>query len=123
MRGSYTYLDAIEVASNGSDKDEVRRPRHTLSLNGNYAWDRSQLNMTLLYTGRQSDDFFPPFLPYQARVNLDAYTLLHVAASHKLSDQLQLSLGLDNLLAENYEEVYGFQAPGRSARLGLRYAF
>ena len=123
LRGSYTYLDAIEVASNGSDKDEVRRPRHTLSLNGNYAWDRSQLNMTLLYTGRQSDDFFPPFPPYQARVNLDAYTLLHVAASHKLSDQLQLSLGLDNLLAENYEEVYGFQAPGRSARLGLRYAF
>lgn len=123
LRGSYTYLDAVEVASNGSDKEEVRRPRHTVSLNGNYAWDRSQLNMTLLYTGRQSDDFFPPFPPYQARVDLDAYTLLNVAASHQLSDQLQLSLGLDNLLAANYEEVYGFRAPGRSARLGLRYAF
>ena len=119
LRGSYSYLDAKEDTQSPDPQDEIRRPRHHFAINGNYAWQRSNLNVAVIHTGAQLDDFFPPEPPYQVRVNLKGYTLLNIAASHDFNSQFQLNFRLDNALAEDYEEVFGFRAPGRAARLGL----
>ena len=55
-------------------------------------------------------------------VRLSDYTLLNINANYSASDKLDIYLRLDNLLDENYEEVYGYQTLGFGASLGLRYA-
>ena len=119
LRGSYTYLDAVEDANGPDPQDEIRRPRHHFAVNGNYAWQHSNLNVAVIHTGSQLDNFFPPVPPFQVRVNLKRYTLVNIALNHDVSDQIQLRLRLDNALAADYEEVFGFRAPGRAASAGI----
>ncbi len=122
IRGSYTYLDAIEDANGPDPQDEIRRPRHHFAVNGNYAWQHSNLNVAVIHTGSQLDNFFPPVPPFQIRVNLKRYTLVNIAFNHHVSDQIQLRLRLDNALAADYEEVFGFRAPGRAASAGIHFS-
>jgi vitamin B12 transporter len=75
------------------------------------------------YNGEQDDFYFPPVPPYQERVELDDFTLVTVAASFQLRKNLQLFARLENALDEDYEEVIGYVAPGRSAYAGIRYRF
>ncbi len=119
LRGSYTYLDAVEDANGPDPQDEIRRPRHHFAVNGNYAWQHSNLNVAVIHTGSQLDNFFPPVPPFQVRVNLKRYTLVNIALNHDVSDQIQLRLRLDNALAADYEEVFGFRAPGRAASASI----
>jgi|FLOH01.1.fsa_nt_gi vitamin B12 transporter len=121
LRGSYTYLDAVEDANGPDPQDEIRRPRHHFAVNGNYAWQHSNLNVAVIHTGSQLDNFFPPAPPFQIRVNLKRYTLVNIALNHDVSDQIQLRLRLDNALAADYEEVFGFRAPGRAASAGIHF--
>ena len=122
LRGSYTYLDAVEDANGPDPQDEIRRPRHHFAVNGNYAWQHSNLNVAVIHTGSQLDNFFPPVPPFQIRVNLRRYTLVNIALNHDVSDQIQLRLRLDNALAADYEEVFGFRAPGRAASAGIHFS-
>lgn len=117
---AYTYLDSTEETA-GIQIDEIRRPRHMGALNLNYNWNqKANLNLAVQYNGRQSDNFYPPYPPYQERVSLDAFTLVNVAFSYELSDQVSITARIENLLDKDYEEVYGFQTPGRSTYAGVR---
>ena len=59
--------------------------------------------------------------PFQERVELDDFTLVTLTGSYQISDRLRLFGRVENALDEDYEEVYGYVAPGRSAYLGLSY--
>ena len=62
MNASYTYTDSVESDGAGGYIDEVRRARHTGSLN--LAWqvmDSLQINTNAQYNGSQTDVFFPPW--------------------------------------------------------------
>ena len=48
------------------------------------------------------------------RVDIDAYTVVDLAASWKLTRSLELTGRISNLLDEEYEEVLGFVRPGRA---------
>jgi len=99
----------------------VRRARHTGSLN--LAWqamDNLQINTNAQYNGSQTDVFFPPWPTPSQTVTLADYTLLNINANYSASEKLDLYLRLDNLLDEDYEEVFGYQTLGFGASLGLR---
>ena len=121
LHGSYSYIDSTSEDATGRDTDEVRRPRNTAALAANYHFGKANLNLSAVYNGSQLDDFFPPFPTPQARVNLDSFTLLNFAGSYQLSDQLVLTMRLENLLDEDYEEVFGYASPGFAAYGGIRY--
>ncbi len=123
MDFNYTYLDAEEGTLPGVMVQEVRRPQHTVSLNGRYYWSAASISASVVHTGKQQDDYFPPVPPYQERVNLSGYTLVNMALSYQLTPQLKLTARAQNLTDESYEEVFGFRAPGRSLHAGLRYSF
>jgi vitamin B12 transporter len=117
---SYTYLDAEE---NG--REEIRRPPHTASLN--LAWrareDRGGLVLTVRYNGETFDsDFTDPF-DFDKRVELPGYTLVNLGADWKVTASTQLYARLENLLDEDYEEVFTFRAPGIAAYAGARFTF
>ncbi len=120
MNASYTYLDATQDNPAGGDLREVRRPKHAGAVGGNVQWGKTNINLQVIYTGKQEDDFFPPFPPFQERVELDAYTLVNLTGTYRISDKFELSMQLENAFDENYEEVFGFSSPGLVAYGGMR---
>jgi vitamin B12 transporter len=119
LKASYTYTDATQPDSaTNRDVDEVRRPRHLGSASLNWqATSRLNVNLNAQYNGSQSDIFYPQI------VKLDDYTLLNLSANYQVNKQLAFYTRLDNILDENYEEVFGFQSLGFGAVMGVRYNF
>jgi outer membrane cobalamin receptor len=50
----------------------------------------------------------------------DGYAATSLTLARRF-DRLSVFARIDNLLDADYEEFVGFPAPGRSARVGLRY--
>ncbi|MDB2409903.1 TonB-dependent receptor [Pseudomonadales bacterium] len=125
MDAAYTYIDSVEFDSNsGQDVDETRRPRHSASLN--IAWqaaDKLQLNANVQYSGGQTDVFFPPWPSPSQTVSLDKYTLLNLNANYSATQQLDMYVRLDNVLDDQYEEVFSYQTLGFGGSVGFRLKF
>lgn len=117
LDAAYTYLDAKQ---NG--EDEIRRPHHIASANldWRFADDRALLNLGIDYHGSQPDTAFLNAPPFSMPVRLDAYTLVHVAASYEVSPGVELTARIENALDEKYEEVFGFRTQGFGAFAGVK---
>lgn len=126
LYGAYTWLDATEDDGMGGQADEIRRAEHIASanLNWDFAEGRGNVNVQVDYNGEQDDFFFEPVSPFrQLRVELDSFTLVTLAGSYRVLDNLEVYARVENALDEDYEEALGFVAPGRTAIAGVRYTF
>lgn len=125
FNASYTYLDSRETTRLGERVREARRPRHMASFNANYRFanQRGNLNLNINYNGEQLDNFFPPPFFGLEQVELDSFTVVDLAASWKLTELLEFTARVSNLLEEDYEEILGFARPGRAVYAGLRGRF
>lgn len=126
LRAAYTYLDADELdPASGEKLQEVRRAKNAASLNLNYRFlnNKANLNIGANYNGSQIDNFFPPFPAAPQRVTLKSFTLVNMSARYQLSERLTLFTRIENLLDDEYEEVYGFAATGMAAYAGLKYTY
>ena len=121
LQATYTWLDATEETLPGIQRDEVRRPGNTGSVNINYSVGKSNLNLNVSFNGEQFDDYFPPFPTPQEVVTLDSYSLVTVSYRFEVNESIQLTARLENLLDENYEEVFGYRAPGFGGYLGIDF--
>jgi len=123
--GAYTYTDSTENAAAGADVRELRRPRHSGSLNAAYRFldERASLTLSADYTGVSLDRFFPPFPAPPEIVELDSFWLLDLTASYDINRNTTAYVRANNLLDEDYEQVYGYQTPGRSVYVGIRLGF
>jgi vitamin B12 transporter len=123
--GSYTYTDSTENDRSGNDVRELRRPRHSGSLNGSFRFlnERARLTVVADYGGTSTDIFFPPFPAPSEIVSLDSFWLLGLTASYDISQNTNIFVRANNLLDEDYEQVYGYRTPGRSAFAGVRLGF
>jgi len=116
LSAAYTWTDAEE-----DGLEEIRRPRHTGSLTVGYAIsERGQLGIGLRFNGEQQDNEFI-FATPEDYVTLQSFTLVNVYGSWKLTDNLEAFGRVENLLDEQYEEVFSFTSPGVSAYAGLRF--
>jgi vitamin B12 transporter len=120
LDAAYSYLDAEE---NG--REEVRRPDHIASaaLTWTAPGDAASATLVVRHNGAALDDAFtdPSFRP--VRVQLDDYTLVNLNARVKLTDRISGFARVDNLLGEEYEQVFSFVSPGRSAAVGVEARF
>jgi vitamin B12 transporter len=115
---AYTHLKARE---NGSE--EIRRAPDIASLN--VTWtpvDRFSVTATARYNGRTFDSNFTT-LPVGPRVRLDDFTLVNLAGEVRITDRLTAFGRVENLLDEDYTEVFGYRTPGRTGAIGLRARF
>lgn len=120
LDAAYSYLDAEE---NGVE--EVRRPNHLASaaLTWEAPDEAASATLVVRYNGQTPDVAFtdPSFVP--VRVTLEDYTLVNFNARVKLTDSLAVFARVENLLGEDYEQVFSFVSPGRSAVVGVEARF
>lgn len=113
--GSATFLDSEQ-----NDIDEIRRPDFIASATVTYRpTDALSLTASLDHNGSQLDTDFGTF----QNVTLDAFTLVGLNAAYDVDDHFTLTLRGDNLLNEDYQEVFGYASPGRAVYAGLRANF
>ena len=125
LAGAYTWLEAREPDSADSSIEEVRRPRHSGSLNIHYeiAAPAIGVNLNLAYTGEQPDVFSPPWPNPSRRVSLDAFLLASLTATWQATSRMRWHVRAENLGNARFEEVYGFRGPRRSIHLGAQFSF
>jgi len=117
---AYTYLNAKE---NGVV--EARRPKHVASFNTTvFSTDeRFSGTLTVRYNGRQVDDAYidPSYVP--VRVSLQEYVLVNLSAEYQVKPGISLFGRIENLLDEDYEEVFSYATPGIAGYAGIKVKF
>lgn len=116
---NYSHVDSRErtVAGTPSAR-EIRRPRHT--ANAYASWESGPLTLagSLAYVGSRLDrdfDLFPSPI-----VRLDPYVLGSLRAAYRIRPRLELFARAENLFDDEYQDVFGYAAPGASVHAGLR---
>ncbi|WP_300540977.1 TonB-dependent receptor [Maricaulis sp.] len=111
--GSLTALDSEE---NGVA--EIRRPEFlaSLTIDWNPADTPWSGALSIDHTGEQTDTDFGTF----RTVTLDAYTLVGGQVRWDAAENVQVYVRGENLLDEEYQDVFGYHTPGRGLYLGLR---
>jgi vitamin B12 transporter len=117
---NWTNLHALE---SDPGLQEIRRPPNVASLNVSWrsASGRFGANLTVRYSGEQRDFQFTPL--GNDRVLMPAYTLINIGADYRINDMWQIYGRVENALDEQYEEVFGYPAPGAAFYAGLRARF
>ena len=125
LSGAYTWLRSREPAPGDTMVQELRRPRHSGSLNAHYeiADPAIGINLHLAYTGEQPDIFYQPWPNPSRRVSLDSFLLASLTASWQSNSRVRWHIRAENLGDTRFEEVYGFRGPGRSIHLGVQFSF
>jgi vitamin B12 transporter len=140
--GTYTFLDT-EVTDDGGIADAqnvfpegqplLRRPRHSGSVAVGYSGDRLTAALSLFVKGDSLDRDFsqsgPPLFAPAPRVTLPGYQKLDLSFAYTLfKDVLGLreitwKTRLQNVLNQDYEEIFGFSAPRITALTGLEVRY
>jgi vitamin B12 transporter len=118
LDAAYTHLTARE-----NHVEEIRRPPNLGSVNLTWHAPGSpgSVTATVRYNGDMTDSDFSAF-PTRT-VTLKAYTLVNLAGALKMNETLELFGRVENLTNARYQEVYGFQTPGRALYVGVRGHF
>ena len=116
---AYTYTDS----SQPDGQIEVRRPRHVAAAAITHAPRNIPASLTLAldYNGRQEDLDFRQFTA--ARVSLRDYLLVRLAGQYNLTSNVSLTARVENLLDQDYEEIFSYQPSGRAFYAGLQARF
>lgn len=102
----------------------IRIPEHkanaglTFSPNKNTA-----IQLKYQFVGERMDTFFNPETFESDRVTLYSYGTIGLSARTQLNETIGVFAGVFNLLNEEFEELYRYQAQGRNLRLGFTLSF
>jgi vitamin B12 transporter len=116
LSGAYTYTDAVDA----DGLQEARRPEHAASLNTSWSLldGRAQIDLGIIYNGAARDELFG-----LGSVRLDDYSLVNLAASYKLSEQVTLFGRVQNLTDAEYEEIFDYNTAPVAAYAGMKVTF
>ena len=117
LAAGWGYLDAEE---DGGGR-EIRRPSHSGHLSATHQQGRWLLHGAAYFVGSRDDLSFASWPA--TRVRLGDYQLLRLSAAFQLTDRLEVSGRLENGLDDDYEDVLGYQTPGRAAYFGVSLNF
>lgn len=121
ITGRYAWLNATEPDRTGGQQvRELRRPKHnaSLSLLQGFMNGRGNLRADVIWNGKRHDQFFGTFPA--TTVTLDDYTLVNLGAGWQVTPELELFGRIENLTNADYEDVLGYNTPGRQAFAGFR---
>jgi vitamin B12 transporter len=111
-RTSYDWLLAVDEVN---DTRLTRRARHSATAALWRTVGAFDFGVEWQGVGRRLES------PHAGGGELGAYSLFNLVASHRFTPDLKLEARIDNLFDKNYESVRGYNTPGLSAFVGLRY--
>jgi vitamin B12 transporter len=120
---TYTYLDARNTAS--EDITQLpgarlpRRPRNEAYISASYLWFK-RLRTTVeakFVNAREELNFGGP------NFDIEDYAFVNVAAEYEINRCVSVFGRINNLGNEDYSEVFGFPALGRTALAGVKVRF
>ncbi|MDQ3187359.1 MAG: TonB-dependent receptor [Pseudomonadota bacterium] len=116
---AYTYTNARQP----DGQVEPRRPRHVASAAVTYSLSHALGAITLAadHNGRQEDLDFRSFT--SSRVTLRDYTLVRLAGNYAVTRNIRLTARVENLLDQDYEEVFSYRPSGRAFYAGVQASF
>ncbi len=113
---NYTYLDAKDLDTN---EELPRVPRNAVNTGVTLTpWSRLTLFMQANVVSSQLESEFAGRNPGHYRI--DAGGTFLVLGQHGRLGRLELTVRIQNLTNQKYDEVLGFAAPGINALVGLR---
>ena len=119
VQANYTYLDAENRASGSANygKQLARRPRHTVNLVADYAWDFGlSTGATVSVEGDRFDD-----APNRRRT--DGHVTADLRAAYPVTANIEVYGRVENLFDARYETVFQYGTPGRAAYGGVRLRY
>jgi vitamin B12 transporter len=124
LSAGYTLLDG-EILTSSSAFDPVlaegrsliRRPKHQGSFSIRAGSGRVHAGAHLFLVGRRADSDFLGL----GLTESDGYTRLDARLRVQLSEALEAFVAGENVLDNEYQEILGYPALGRSVRVGLRF--
>ena len=110
-------LNANYTFTNLNTDTALRIPKHKWNAQLGYTFNQgTYISVNYQHLSERLDTDFNTFMD----VNLAAYGLLNVTAQHRISEHVQLSASLDNVLNEDYVELLNYTTSGRNFRIGMR---
>jgi vitamin B12 transporter len=122
LSANYTWLDTDDQQVEGGARlREVRRPRH--SANTAFDWEKGPLTLGgyLAYVGKRKDTDFDLFPALD--VTLDDYALASLRVAYRISGGVEAFGRVENGFDADYQDVVGYETPGRAVYAGLRFRF
>ena len=117
LSANYTYTNTEDLDTKSA---LLRRPPNAVSAQAIWNYSRKgTVTVGMNYVSSRADIDPITF----ATTRLDGYVVVNLATSYKLTDNMTLTMRIDNLLNEHYEEVDGYQEPGFSIFGGLKMTF
>ena len=118
VSANYAYLHATEPGALPIKLREVRRPKHSgaIALDGRSG--RLTYGGSIAYVGARGDTNFDVF-PAQP-VRLHAYWLAGARVAWTVRPGFELFARASNLLAAQYQDVFGYRTEGRALYAGIR---
>ncbi|MBA3657827.1 MAG: TonB-dependent receptor [Gemmatimonadaceae bacterium] len=123
VRPRVTSLDASYKGSLNAGDALIRRPTHSGNLSASIARRLWDLSAVANYVGKRPDIDFAQFP--SPTLTLDPYTRLDLSGSISLqfarTGTWAATFRVENVTDRAYQEVFGFDAPGRIVLVGLRW--
>ncbi|MEO6041012.1 MAG: TonB-dependent receptor [Croceibacterium sp.] len=118
LRAAYTYLEAADrtAGSPNAGRDLARRPRHALTLSGDWGAGRIRLGADLRVVSASFDDA-------ANTAALAGYAVATVRGEWDASRAVTLFGRVENLFDDHYQTAAGYATAGRGAYLGARARF
>jgi vitamin B12 transporter len=123
LLATYTYLDAHNTSS--EDITQLpgarlpRRPRNEAYVSASYLWAK-KLRTTIeakFVNAREELNFGGP------NFDIEDYAFVNVAAEYEINKCISIFARINNVTDEQYSEVFGFPALGRTAFAGFKLRF
>jgi len=128
ITGNYTYDDSrVLAAPNAFDATEtagnhlLRRPVDSGNLIVNAAFRRMNWNLATRFVGVRTDSDF--LYPPLGLTRDPGYVLVNLAASYRVSREVEFIGRVENLLNESYQDALGYPGYHRGYSGGLRLTF
>jgi vitamin B12 transporter len=118
---NYTYTDTQDALG----RQRIRRPGQQSNLTLSYHSPQQRLRLLLSWQQRADvvDEYYDPASFSNTRTELADFQVVNVHASFELFKRLNLSLRINNLFNQNYQEVFNYNVAGRSIYVGARFLF
>jgi len=121
LAANYSWLDSDEQrVAGGALVREVRRPRHSFNVVAHGESGGLRWGAAFAYVGARRDvdfDLFPA-----PTVRLGGYALASLNLGWRVRPGLELFGRIENALDADYQDVVGYDTPGRTVHAGLRVA-